>query len=372
MITRSQSRLNSAQSQEIQHPINDRSPEPSFFRDKIFQRQLTLWLKMKMGRSVRGISELLDKPKSTVQDDIDRWHEFKTVEDIEGRGRKKKIKINTGTRVIEKIKENRRRSARDLWRELINEDKENLSYATVLRHINRNFICVPMQRLLLISPKNKKERTDWVTKYASWRSSKWQKVVWTDEKIFELHPQTGKLMIRIMPNEARTDHAMAKVQQGGGRVMFWGAISHQGTLMLLKVKGWVDSIKYQRMMEEDILPLLRKKLGRSFILQQDNAGPHTSNSTMNFFEQEKVELLEWPSQSPDLNPIENVWAWLQAQINKKSFQNIRELEHEIMELWENMDITLVRAFLSVLPKKWKFIQATNGEAWNKKMLQKWE
>jgi len=47
--------------------------EPDFFNDLFFQRQLTLWLKMNMKKSIRAISEILDKPKTTIQDDLERW-----------------------------------------------------------------------------------------------------------------------------------------------------------------------------------------------------------------------------------------------------------------------------------------------------------
>ena len=90
-----------------------------------------------------------------------------------------------------------------------------------------------------------------------------------------------------------------------------------GALILTKVDGWIDLAKYQGMMEDKILSVLRGKMGRSFILQQDNARAHTSFSTKDFFSREKVSLLDWPAQSPDINPIENVWAWMQGRINKK-------------------------------------------------------
>ena len=68
MITRSQSKPIAHHPEVIQGRGRDRTPEePAFFNEKTFQRQVTLWLKWKMRKSVRQIAELLDKPKSTIQ-----------------------------------------------------------------------------------------------------------------------------------------------------------------------------------------------------------------------------------------------------------------------------------------------------------------
>jgi len=72
------------------------------------------------------------------------------------------------------------------------------------------------------------------------------------------------------------------------------------------------------MLENDILPVLRSKSGNNFILQQDGAGTHRSGFTKSYLKSEKIELLEdWPAQSPDINPIEDIWGGWQRKLTRE-------------------------------------------------------
>ena len=72
--------------------------------------------------------------------------------------------------------------------------------------------------------------------------------------------------------------------------------------------------------------LIRLSLNRSWMMQQDNDPKHRSKSTTDWLQQKKIRLLEWPSQSPDLNSIEMLWHDLKRAVHTRHPKNITELK----------------------------------------------
>ncbi len=89
----------------------------------------------------------------------------------------------------------------------------------------------------------------------------------------------------------------------------------------------MNAAKYRDILDENLLQSAQDlRLGRKFTFQQDNDPKHTAKITKEWLHNNSVTVLEWPSQSPDLNPIEHLWRDLKMAVHQRLPSNLTELE----------------------------------------------
>ena len=101
---------------------------------------------------------------------------------------------------------------------------------------------------------------------------------------------------------------------GGGSVIVWASIWSNGRTDLVVVNG---NLNWQRYLNDIVVQVVMPNLlriGNGTIFQDDNAHPHRARGVQEFFRQHGIQRMEWPTRSPDMNPVEHLWDLLDRRI----------------------------------------------------------
>lgn len=155
---------------------------------------------------------------------------------------------------------------------------------------------------------------------------------------------------------------------GGGSIMIRGSFWKGGLSPLHVFEDKVDSKAYTDCLEETFIPWCKTESEReniAFFLQEDGATCHTSRYTKAFKEQKNIRTIEyWPSNSPDLNPIENIWAILDQAIKprRRPDDKKQRVIQLLKEEWEKFSIQLSHNLVESMPHRCQKVIDANGEA----------
>lgn len=212
----------------------------------------------------------------------------------------------------------------------------NLHPQTIRRALKKSgFRAVTKTKKPLLNKQQMAKRYAFAKEHENWTEADWHQVIFSDESKINRINSDGRLWCyrkRGSPLEQRV--VSETVKFGGGSLMVWGCITAKGPGYLTRIDGGLDAQLYCNILEDELLWTIEEYEFslQEVIFQQDNDPKHRAKKTLAWLEERKIKLLKWPSQSPDLNPIETVWCIL-----KNRLRNYPDPPRGINELWSRVE-----------------------------------
>ena len=188
-----------------------------------------------------------------------------------------------------------------------------------------------------LSEKQLNDREYWAIFYNEFD---WTNVIWSDETAISIIPNKySKVWVH------KDDGPFIKKTFNNRlKLNVWGCIIKGYGLVVHIYDKTMNGDKYIETLKLKLIPFIKKlhKNGKTnLIFQQDNATVHTSLKVVKFMSDKKIEVMFWPANSPDLNPIENVWHLLKNNIGKVFITNKEELTKLILKTARSLDIQII-------------------------------
>lgn len=315
-------------------------------------------------KSHREVATLFGVSKTSVTNLLKRFRERNNVQNKPRSGRPKVTTERDDKILVRMSKRDPRKTAVELNETIQKEHAVKCSVSTTKRRLCKAglFGRRPAKKPL-ISVKNRKARLKFAKDHLNWTSKEWSKVLWSDESKFMVFESDGiKYVRRPEGQRFNPKYQLPTVKHGGGSVMVWGAFSRDMVGPIHRINGIMDQVVYKDIIANKMLPFAKDKMPRGWIFQQDNDPKHTAKSIKEFFKNKKIRLLEWPSQSPDLNPIEHLWEHIDRKMKGNRPRNKEELFNNINECWQNIPLDVIIKLVDSMPSRCKAVIAARGYA----------
>ena len=314
--------------------------------------------------SIRQISEKMKIAKSTVGDILKRDEDTGEPSTLRrGKcGRKRKTTPHDDKVIIRNSVKDPKKSSTDLRRDFSSAGV-NVSSSTVRRRLLEvgRFARKPQPKQLLTSVM-KTKRLRWARKYVGWTTDYWRKVTFSDESHFEVHGYRSQVVRRNKGEPLRPGH-IQQAPKYPPKKMFWGSFNAKGTGRLINVEGMMNSDKYKAVLQTHLLPTMQRDFpDGDGIFQQDLAPCHTSRKMRTFFEESGLTILEWPGNSPDMNPVENLWAIIKRRLQKEDCSTMQKMISAVIKVWYHDEelAEMCSNLVESMPKRVKMLVKAKG------------
>jgi len=333
--------------------------------NKVQKRTQIVVLK-KEGFTNEHIADRAGVHKSTVKRVWKKYNTTGLIDDLKRSGRPQILSPRKKRLVTNTLKKGLAKTATGIQKELRLSQDLQISRQTVARTLNeQGYVSRVKSKKPLLSSKHIKARFKWAKSHENWEVEDWKNVVWSDETKFNLLNSDGKEYYWTnKPGILTPESVKPTLKYGGGSVMIWGCMTWEGLGFSCKIDGNMDGELYSEILNGELMQTYDYyNLDiNTTIFQHDNDPKHKSKRATSTIQELGLKVLDWPSQSPDMNPIEHLWNHIDLELRKRSkqFSSKNELWEVLQDILKEKDASFCQKLISSMPKRVQDLKNARG------------
>ena len=220
--------------------------------------------------------------------------------------------------------------------------------------------------LSLSYPANiRKKRLQFAQKYSKWTVEDWKQVIFSDESKFVMGYGNKGPRVWRQKYERHKAACLKRSVKHPASVMVWGCVSSRGvgSLCFLSPKTTVNTEVYMDLLDAYLLPSVDELFADDdFVFQHDLAPAHRSYKTAKYLKEKRIDVLELPCNSPDLNIIEFVWQKMKTRVQQVHLKTLEELKAVLREVWASFTQNELEEMVESMPRRIHEVIAKKGDA----------
>ena len=290
-----------------------------------------------------------------------KTREHGTLADLRRSGRPRITSAKEDRLIVRQVRTDNRQSARQVS-EAVAEAGVNVSSKTVLRRLKEDgFVSRLLQAKPPLKPHIMAARFAFARKYRKMPLSFWEKVIFSDESKFELITNRRRERLFRKKGEAYAPgNTKARVKHSP-YVMVWGCFSYHGVGRLVTIPGRMTSQMYTQILSDNVMASAQEMgIASDFVFQHDNDPKHKARLTREYLRKEGWEVLEWPSYSPDCNPIEHLWEQEDRQIPKRLRTRFSTFNDVLHDEWKAIEQSVLQKLVHSMPERLEAVYLAKG------------
>lgn len=296
-------------------------------------------------KSVRVIARLVHKCPATVQKVIERYRDSGSIRNKARSGRPRKFDEAEHHLILQKVQQNAKMSALKLQEEVECETGKLCNTETIRR---------VLYSAGYIGPLIHRKRVEFAKLHLQHDLNYWRKVIFSSECQFQAYQSAQHVtQWRRVSTESDATNPLFASKQSDNLITLWGCMSAKGVGRLVICDTQMNREKYLKILQENVIASASKLdlPSGGYIFQQDNDCKYRTGVVRDWLLYKVGKVLYTPSQSNDLNPLEQIWGHLDFMLQQSAVQSEKQLRTLLENEWQQITSQVTEALVSSMPQR---------------------